>query len=285
MYKVNLPIFIEVETSSFCNRTCTWCPNGWSKRGRRKEYISDEVWNDILNDLQLVDYEGWFAFHNYNEPLADPTIFEKIVQARQKLKYAKLVIFTNGDFLNQEILNKLIDVGINQIRIMLYPGKDSIFEEPKPQIIEECLTRLGIIQKDIFISQDWHFLAIVPVRNAELHIMAPRVQKYHNRGGSVPLKELSTPRTKPCFLPYRSAAIDYHGNLKLCCEIYDTTLNENQIYVIGNVAKEGFLKLWFSQKMNYYREQISKANFSEFKACQYCKYILDDDQLAELTPL
>ena len=35
-----LPEFIELETSTFCNRRCPWCPNSIYKRGSKQKYIN-----------------------------------------------------------------------------------------------------------------------------------------------------------------------------------------------------------------------------------------------------
>jgi hypothetical protein len=38
-------------------------------------------------------------------------------------------------------------------------------------------------------------------------------------------------RRAPCLLPVHSAAIDFHGTLKLCCHIYDTAAPEAAPYL------------------------------------------------------
>lgn len=283
-YKVGLPIFTEVEIGSYCNRICKWCPNGWNERGRKREYIREEIWEMILNELNNVNYQGWFAFHNYNEPLADDSIFSKISQAREVLNQAKLTLFTNGDYLNKAVLHKLIDLGVNQIRINLYPDDDTLSSGNPEQRIFSFFNKLGLEKTNKAIFKGVHLQAFHHVKSTQLHFIVPNVALYHYRGGAVPLKELALrkPRSLPCFLPFRSAAIDYHGNLKLCCEIYDASLPKNRDYIIGNVIEQGFLNLWFSDKMNSFRKRVEVANFDGLDACTFCKYVLSEDQLNEL---
>jgi len=39
------PVFIELETSTLCNRRCYYCPNSIYKRGLKQRYISDKLYN------------------------------------------------------------------------------------------------------------------------------------------------------------------------------------------------------------------------------------------------
>jgi hypothetical protein len=181
---------------------------------------------------------------------------------------------------------QLASLGVNQIRITLYPSNASPFVEPQEERIVRYLDRvLGIHPSESDIFLDHHLQAIISVDSVELHFMAPFVKHYHNRGGAVRLRELNVhpPRSVPCFLPFLSAAIDYRGNLKLCCEIYDATLPQNQVYNIGNISNGGFLRLWFSERMNHLRDQVALANFTGLPACKACRYFLDEKQLAGLT--
>ena len=65
----------QVETHNFCNMTCGYCPN--KDMGRKRQFMSDEVWNAILN-LYIVPYRHVNAhcpptaiLHKDGEPLID----------------------------------------------------------------------------------------------------------------------------------------------------------------------------------------------------------------------
>lgn len=286
MFKVKLPQFVEVETHSFCNRSCSWCPNGWSDRSRKKDYISNDIWKLILRELHEVHYSGWFAFHNFNEPLTDPTIFDKIEEVRKKLSFAKLHLFTNGDLLTNEVLNRLSRLGVNKIRITLYPSSNKILDEPEKERIIDFVSRLELSLDTLALHSKRHLNGYLNYRTTQLHFIAPRIEKhYRTRAGSVSLPEISTHKKRklPCHLPYRTASIDYLGNLKLCSEIYNTEDKFHSNYVIGNVADEGFLNLWFSERMNEFRKLTADANFDNLIGCQSCTFQMPQDRLDEMT--
>lgn len=286
-YKITLPSFIEVETSTYCNRTCLWCPNGWNSRGKERHFMVDSIWNSILEDLQKVNYSGQFAFHNYNEPLIDPTLISKVNQTRQMLKDARLSVFTNGDYLNTATFQTLADAGVNRIRVTLYPLQNDHFNRPnKDQIVTYLKRKLSVTLSADDIVREVHFHAYLKLQNVELHIIVPFIQQYHNRGGTVKIDELALPdiRREPCYLPFSSAAIDYLGNLKLCCEIYDVTTPSYEKYSVGNISEGGFLKLWFSKRMDRFRNQVSNADFTGLEACQQCRYLPDKQRTRRLEP-
>lgn len=79
--------------------------------------------------------------------------------------------------------------------------------------------------------------------------------------------------------------MDHHGNLKLCCEIYDTHVPQNRVYVIGDVERDGLLNLWFSEKMNDLRKRVASANFDQLPACQVCTHRIRPERLKDLTKI
>lgn len=285
MHKVDLPIFIEVEVSSFCNRSCAWCPNHYNKRGQNHVYMSDNVWRIILNDLQSVNYSGRFAFHNYNEPLADPTILQRVAEARSALVGARLAIYTNGDKLNGDMLRELILRDIDEIRVTLYPKNKEAFLGPSKERILSFLEKLNIeVGDNEIIDRVTRLEVRTTIENTKLRVISPDIGSYTYRGGSVSLDglSLSVKRTRPCQKPFISAAIDYHGYLKMCCQIYDSLHPDNQIYIIGNIGDEGFLRLWFSDKMGEIRAKVETADFTRLPACQYCSFTVTGDEMAAL---
>lgn len=73
--------YVEVETSRYYNRTCTWCPNGHTHARRTQELMDWQVFTTITAELGAAGFDGFFAFHNYNEPLANPRLSQEITQA------------------------------------------------------------------------------------------------------------------------------------------------------------------------------------------------------------
>lgn len=112
----------------------------------------------------------------------------------------------------------------------------------------------------------------------------PDIKNYTTRGDTVDIFELRTvfSRKLPCFMPTHSAAIDYLGNLKLCCQIYNVQAKEHTDYFIGNLDKNNFWQLWNCEKMKTYRENAAKANFEGMTVCQGCSHTMSELQIENL---
>lgn len=279
------PHFIEIEIGSFCNRTCAWCGNGWDLRGRKKNYIHQPVWEKIIYDLSRKNYSGWLAFHNYNEPLADPTIYDKVSFVNAKLPGAKTAIYTNGDYLNETTIAKLLKLDVREIRVTLYPANADIFVEQPDEKMHTFIANLKL--KDIQATVESGKRgreARFKVANSTFHVILPNIKSYTDRAGTVKIGELRLPsrRQTPCFLPTHSAAIDYKGNLKLCCQIYDVEADGNLEFNIGNVYETDFWELWDSEKMKVFRLNALSAKFDSMGSCQFCTHSISDEQLENL---
>lgn len=271
-----LPGFIEVEIGTFCNRQCAWCPNGWHERGLETNATSmrDETWRALLGDLGRASYRGWFAFHNYNEPMADPRLLTRMREARAAMPGARLELHTNGDFLTKTSLLALVDAGCALTRVTLYPSNEKALAPPDEARLHRFLGRLGLEsrEREQKTSKLEHRTR---VSGMDLVIRLPRIEHYTDRAGSVHFEPLqrSTPRTHPCWLPFHSAAIDVHGALKLCCHIYDTTEPAMRTYVVGNVGETPFTTLWRSRRMESLRRRLAKASFDRLPACATCAHV------------
>ena len=116
---------VEIETHSYCNRRCWFCPNSIIDRHSQNIELDEKLYLKIINELSEIDYSDHINFHRFNEPLSNKElILKRIRQAKEKLPNAKLGIFTNGDYLTTEYLNGLSEVGISYI-VMSYYLKDS----------------------------------------------------------------------------------------------------------------------------------------------------------------
>jgi hypothetical protein len=113
--------YVEIETSRYCNRTCSWCPNGHTTTRRAQQLMDWHLFAKITAELGTAAFAGFFAFHNYNEPLANPRLFEEIAQVRRDIPEATPAIYTNGDLLNPSTVERLSGQGMTYLRVTRYP--------------------------------------------------------------------------------------------------------------------------------------------------------------------
>src|SRR4051812_19388145 len=62
---------IELEPTSYCNRTCSFCPNSFLDRRSEKLLMPDRAWRAIVSGLEAVDYDRTIVWSRYSEPLSE----------------------------------------------------------------------------------------------------------------------------------------------------------------------------------------------------------------------
>jgi len=112
---------VNLETSKYCNRKCSYCPVSLNDSRKNKLYMTDELFNNILSELESINYSSTIVFNLYNEPLADKNIYFKIKQVRKSLPYSFLMFNSNGDYVESDILNQLSQIGLNALFVTLHP--------------------------------------------------------------------------------------------------------------------------------------------------------------------
>ncbi len=112
---------VYIETSSQCNRRCSYCPNNQNDRISNNYFMDDEIYNRILSELALINYSKEFHFVGYNEPLMHiDNLLGRIEQARAALPLATIVVFSNGDYLSSSKLDALTAAGMNGLVLAVH---------------------------------------------------------------------------------------------------------------------------------------------------------------------
>ena len=81
---------VEIETHSYCNRRCDYCPNVTGDRLGPNVPMAEAVWRRIVSDLAEVSYSGAMVLTSYNEPLYDrELILRRLAEAHRALPAAR----------------------------------------------------------------------------------------------------------------------------------------------------------------------------------------------------
>ncbi len=229
----NMFHFVNVELTRNCNRSCSYCPLPKHPDFKKEERMSFKDFKKIVNELKKINYSSNFCFAGYYEPLIDENIFKFIEYAKNNLKKARLILYTNGDFLNKEKFKKLKENSILLI-ISLHNDKDD-------KSYKRLLKITG--NKNVIFK-----------RNIEKYILS-------TRGGmvSVKNKEFKT----SCIIPSVQLTIDVNGNVVIC---FDDFFSK---YKYGNVKNSTIMNIWNSEKFKETKNSLLKGNTKE-KICENC---------------
>jgi radical SAM protein with 4Fe4S-binding SPASM domain len=225
---------IELEINTSCNRRCPYCPNSIFDRGliENEKLMSIEVFQKVVNELSDIGYDGIISPHRYGEPLLDKRLPDLIRYTKDHLPDARIVLYSNGDFLDKKSYQVLSDSGISMFLITQH-GKTM------PYGIRELL-------------------------GSELNvpIVFNELEELTNRGGLINVSPAKR-EVRPICSWTESVTIDYAGNVVLCCNDYNSSI------IFGNVGEEDLLHIWNNPKYKRLRKELQKGLY-DLPLCQKC---------------
>ena len=247
---------INLETSSYCNRECGYCPV--SIYGRNyKHSINDKIFNNILSALKEIEYERSICLNLYNEPLADEKFYLILKKIRQILPKSILQTNSNGDYIkNLGILKDLESSGLNKIKISLHvPKNQSYSREFMKLSLKRYAKKIGYKLNDYNIKNlNFHF----NIGKLFVEVQCPNWFIYGNyRGGTLTKIKNGETRSQPCVKPFREFTIYYDGNVTPCCDIYSgNNYKKNNISKIDYNDKYSIFKIYTQKKISDWRRDL-----------------------------
>lgn len=225
-----------IETTTYCNRKCTYCPNALNDRGEQsnEKVLDENLFKKIIDELASLGFAGKILPHLYGEPLLDKRLVNLVRYTKQKLPRSLVVIHTNGDFLTEESACDFENAGTDAMIITEHGNY------PNNEIKRLIDSRENKIVYKYRPSED-------------LILM--------NRGGSVPLKNYQ--KFVKCFYPSQALAVDAEGKVILCCNDYHGE------YQFGDLSTESLVDIWNKENFKKVRKETKKGNFN-LDICKKC---------------
>jgi 2-deoxy-scyllo-inosamine dehydrogenase (SAM-dependent) len=170
---------VEIEVNTQCNRKCSYCPVSKGVNRGLPKRMKWEIFQTVIAKLEEAEFDGRVSYHFYNEPLLLMDLEKYISYAKDKLKCAEHVIYSNGDLLCDERYNSLVESGVDKFIVTTHDN--SVFPERPNQIV--------ILGSDLNITNRGGFFSS--------HVSAIQ---------------------KKCFVPLELIVIGYNGDVMLCYE-------------------------------------------------------------------
>jgi len=233
---------ILLETTTYCNFRCWFCPNSIYPRGllKNKKLMPTEVYKKVINELAAMHYYGTIYPFIDGEPLGDKRMPELVRYTREKLPKAKIMINTNGSFLTIPLYEKLLKCGVTRIDISQYakemlPNVRKVLDYAKKARKNKSKISYRIFDKGGYLIQ--------------------------NRGGEIKkAKSYEKPR---CTYPDNNVVIDYNGDVRICCDDYHSSVK------FGNVKNEKVIDIYNKPFYRKIRKEL-KRRIYRFPVCKKC---------------
>ncbi|MFC1808776.1 radical SAM/SPASM domain-containing protein [Candidatus Omnitrophota bacterium] len=235
---------IFIETVSYCNNDCEFCPASTTVKAKKAEdFMSENLYMKILNELRDISFTGSVAFHCNNEPLLDVRLVSWVKKARTLLEENFFYLYTNGMLINMKLANDLFDAGLNRIIIDNYNDK----HEPIPAV-KDLLDHKSFLKGELIVSY----------RHKNDYL--------GNRAGQSQNARffLKDPLNVMCIRPSKEIVIGYDGSVPLCCADGLWKMK------MGNVQETDLKTIWFSNHFKNIRRSLLQGDRSCAAICNVC---------------
>lgn len=225
---VPLPLEIEISLVDRCTRTCDCCPRGDDSVAPHTELrMHQNLWSSLAGQLKGLGYKGLIMLSGLGECILYGDEIYDVINA---FSFTYVNMNTNGDLLDRNKLEDLIEAGIHKIMISVYE-KESL---PKFEEMSKGLEKWVTLRKRY--KEDFDRL-------------------YNNRGGAVQLAAdggygAGETGVGICYYPFYLVMVDTNGDCYPCCHEWTRKLK------IGNLYQKTFWEIWTSESLKRVRRKI-----------------------------
>lgn len=236
--------------------------------------MDENLFLNVLSQLQEIDYSNEIYPFLYNEPLADKKlILKRIRQIKEYIPKSKIIIATNGDYLNREYLEDLEANGLDFMHIThYYNGQDKNIKYDLDNIVKpgmmKLVNKLNVDYEEEKINEGYYLLKM-KYKSLNFRYVAINWEEFGcDRGGTINGVTYLSERVQPCFVPIYKLAIDYDGSFSLCCNIR-ADIKQHEKYIIGNIKEKSIFDLYMDEKMINFRRDLL-LNKPKTGPCAHC---------------
>lgn len=257
---LDTPISVVLEASGCCNFKCRYCLRQTEVGGGtyNSHNMSLELFDKVLNDLSAFPNKiTALNISGIGEPLLNKNLPEIVKNAKSSELFGSIKIITNGSLLNEDLSEKLIEAGLDDIRISLQ-GLDS------NKVYETCGCQLDVEKLKRQISYFYNnkkdckvYVKIMDCCLDELNTKEEFYKQYQdkcdylfvehmidhfdtqvneNRILNMMQEESAVPQI--CSFPFWQLNIDSSGSVYPCCSSFGTSLS------MGNINSKSIIDIW-----------------------------------------
>jgi len=281
----SLPIALNIEPTTRCNLKCPMCWRTYIKPVRDID-LTFENYKKIID--QVANTLLFLFLWNWGEPLLHKDIAQMVEYAKNKGIFVSLS--TNAFFLDEKAINEMISSGLDHMIISLDAATKETYLQCRPgsdfnkvtnnikNLIAKKRQKKSILPfiNLQFIVMKMNETELIQAKNLgkELGVDKVSFKKLdapikHLREKLSPVNKKFKPdvygkktRNLKCFRPWFHCVINSDGDVIPCC--HDFTFK----YVLGNVFKESFGKIWHNKEYTGFRRQILEGKVIEM--CKFC---------------
>jgi pyruvate-formate lyase-activating enzyme len=275
------PAMIQIESSTFCNGSCVFCPHKDMKR--QGGMMHNFLFERILDEIRHWGSMEVLLFLN-GEPLLFPFLFHWLQRLREESH--KTVIFTNASLLDEEKSERLIAFD-DVIRTMVFSLNG---------VNKETLAAISGLDFDTTYSNVAHFVEMnkgkIPIEAHIPNFSGSRafLDKWHELWGNVLGQE--TPIGATSMANWAGNIHDefelkvtdrlekqycgrlghlvvlWNGDVVLCCMDHEGRV------MAGNLYNSTIEEVYNGEVLSKYRQYHTLGKFNELELCSECNLLI-----------
>ena len=258
------PPVVRIETTNACNAHCVMCPH--NDMTRPVHIMSNILFGKIIDECSKNRLSE-IHLHNFGEPLLDADLEDRIKLVKEKCKvYTK--IFTNGSLLTSDRIQRLLDSGIDEIKISVDGSTPEEFERIRPPLkwseVSDNIKNL-IRTRDTLKLRTRIYVTCCTNQSAVMLINFPvqfALGPKHNWGGQHGNRPAG--RFMKCHRLWRTFTILVDGTVVRC------HADVHSQFGLGNIYEQTIEEVWHSQAYNDIRNMHTQSQQSKLELCRNC---------------
>ena len=286
------PYTLAIDPSNLCNFRCNFCAiqSKIENLSFRKQLMDKNLFMKIIDDLQeFPEKLKVLRINGQGEPLLNPDLPEMIKYAKDKEIAEFIEIITNGSLLCPELNQKLIDSGIDRIRISVEAldeeGYKNIanakidfetFRENIKDLHDRSGTRCEVYCKIVDVAvpteeDKERFFELFGDICDRIFIdnVIPLWSDFEEinqkmRIGKTGMHGQEIKNVKVCPFPFYSLIINSDGEVTVCCADWKRKL------VVGDLKNESLKEIWNGEILRSFLIKLLQGEKNSFEMCKKC---------------
>lgn len=290
------PLILYIDPCGACNFDCNFCPcyrSDFMKEERHK-MMSFDLFRKIVNDMEQFEEKVKVVYlYGFGEPLLNKNLPEMAAYLKKKNVCREIRIYTNGALLSPEMNKKLVDSGIDLIRISVVGLSNKDYKEISNVDMEYTVFVDNI--RDLYEKSRGKAEVSVKIANAAIRNEKDAelfFDTFESISDYIFIEDIveGWPEFEEIILPQDSISADnwiWKKNKKKGFSICTYGLTNMVVYSngyisacpadwkygtqYGDVRETSLKKLWHSKKLKDFQLKHLEGKRSEISVCNNCK--------------
>jgi MoaA/NifB/PqqE/SkfB family radical SAM enzyme len=275
---------VRYEVTDHCNASCIMCPRDEHEHGREHGIMDQAKYEKSIDEIVSLGAKN-IVLTGFGEPMLDKNLELKIAYAKKN--GLSTYIISNGSVLNSNRAKKILEAGLDEIRISFYGmGEDTYntvmqgldFERTKNGLLKFIKLR---DEKNFKTKIQISYLTLPENEKDEQNfrkfweplVDAIEIWRPHNFGDGRDyrdrIKNEAQLTKTTCGRPESGPLqIQWDGEVIPCCYDYNNKI------VLGNAFKQPVLEILNEKKYKLLRYAHKSGLFNIFPYCDQCDQLL-----------